>query len=121
MSVEVVAAALPLVRAITADLVRLSREAPHAEARAFGDNDANRTNRTALNGEIAALAQKTSTRRLWDGPFVQLGNSKVEAAFASAAADLALYPHHGQGRGPRCCRRDQTWRISVRDEAVQRG
>ncbi len=31
---------------------------------------------------IQALAQKTSPMRLWDGPFVQLGNSKVEAAFA---------------------------------------
>ena len=32
--------------------------------------------------EIAAFARKTSPSRLWDGPFVQLGNSKVEAAFA---------------------------------------
>src|SRR4029079_14885006 len=32
-------------------------------------------------GQIAALARKTSASRLWDGPFVQLGNSKVEAAF----------------------------------------
>jgi murein DD-endopeptidase MepM/ murein hydrolase activator NlpD len=32
--------------------------------------------------EIAALALKTSPKRLWDGPFVQLGNSKVEASFA---------------------------------------
>ena len=31
---------------------------------------------------IAALAQKTAATRLWDGPFVQLGNSKVEASFA---------------------------------------
>jgi murein DD-endopeptidase MepM/ murein hydrolase activator NlpD len=44
----------------------------------------------AVNGElrrrnadqIAAFAKKTSPSRLWDGPFVQLGNSKVEAAFA---------------------------------------
>jgi murein DD-endopeptidase MepM/ murein hydrolase activator NlpD len=33
-------------------------------------------------GQIAALARKTSASKLWDGPFVQLGNSKVEAAFA---------------------------------------
>jgi murein DD-endopeptidase MepM/ murein hydrolase activator NlpD len=33
-------------------------------------------------GEIAALAAKTSPKKLWDGPFVQLGNSKVEASFA---------------------------------------
>jgi murein DD-endopeptidase MepM/ murein hydrolase activator NlpD len=32
--------------------------------------------------EIAALAAKTSPNRLWDGPFMQLGNSKVEASFA---------------------------------------
>jgi murein DD-endopeptidase MepM/ murein hydrolase activator NlpD len=31
---------------------------------------------------IEELARKTSPTRLWDGPFVQLGNSKVEAAFA---------------------------------------
>ena len=38
------------------ELVRLSREATLPEARAFGDNDANHTNRAALNGEIAVLA-----------------------------------------------------------------
>jgi murein DD-endopeptidase MepM/ murein hydrolase activator NlpD len=32
--------------------------------------------------QIAALAAKTSPRKLWDGPFVQLGNSQVEASFA---------------------------------------
>ena len=32
--------------------------------------------------KIQALARQTSPSRLWDGPFVQLGNSKVEAAFA---------------------------------------
>jgi len=31
---------------------------------------------------IASLAKQTSQTRLWDGPFVQLGNSKVEASFA---------------------------------------
>src|SRR5438105_2612407 len=36
-----------------------------------------------LNADkILALAKQTSPSRLWDGPFVQLGNSKVEAAFA---------------------------------------
>ncbi len=36
-----------------------------------------------LNAQkIEALARQTSAKRLWDGPFVQLGNSKVEAAFA---------------------------------------
>jgi methyl-accepting chemotaxis protein len=48
------------------ELVRLSREATLPESRAFGDNDANRTNRTALNGEIATLASSndTTTHRL---------------------------------------------------------
>jgi murein DD-endopeptidase MepM/ murein hydrolase activator NlpD len=32
--------------------------------------------------KIEELARKTSPTRLWEGPFVQLGNSKVEAAFA---------------------------------------
>jgi len=32
--------------------------------------------------EIAAFAAKTAPARSWSGPFVQLGNSKVEAAFA---------------------------------------
>ena len=32
--------------------------------------------------QIAALAAKTSAVRLWDGPFIQLGNSQVEARFA---------------------------------------
>lgn len=43
-----------------------------------------------INGElrrrnaeaIAAMAARTSPRRLWEGPFVQLGNSQVEASFA---------------------------------------
>jgi murein DD-endopeptidase MepM/ murein hydrolase activator NlpD len=34
--------------------------------------------------QIAAMAAKTSPKRLWEGPFVQLGNSKVEASFADA-------------------------------------
>ena len=32
--------------------------------------------------QIAALALKTSPKKLWQEPFVQLGNSKVEASFA---------------------------------------
>ena len=34
------------------------------------------------NDQIAALAARTSPVRLWKGPFVQLGNSQVEASFA---------------------------------------
>ena len=44
------------------ELVRLSREASLPEARAYGDNDANRTNRAALNTEIAALAEENDKR-----------------------------------------------------------
>jgi murein DD-endopeptidase MepM/ murein hydrolase activator NlpD len=32
--------------------------------------------------QIAAFAAKTSAAKRWDGPFVQLGNSQVEASFA---------------------------------------
>src|SRR3954463_3237202 len=54
----------------------------------------------AINGElrranaasIAALAKKTSTSKLWNGPFTQLGNSKVEAAFA----DHRTYVYKGK-------------------------
>jgi methyl-accepting chemotaxis protein len=38
------------------ELVRLSREATIDEARAYGDNDANRANRTALNHEMETVA-----------------------------------------------------------------
>ena len=41
---------------------------------------------------IMALAKHTSPMRLWDGPFVQLGNSKVEAAFA----DHRTYVYKGK-------------------------
>jgi murein DD-endopeptidase MepM/ murein hydrolase activator NlpD len=44
------------------------------------------------SAEIAALARKTSAAKLWDGPFVQLGNSKVEAAFA----DHRTYVYKGK-------------------------
>jgi murein DD-endopeptidase MepM/ murein hydrolase activator NlpD len=42
--------------------------------------------------KILALAKQTSPSRLWDGPFVQLGNSKVEAAFA----DHRTYMYKGK-------------------------
>jgi murein DD-endopeptidase MepM/ murein hydrolase activator NlpD len=42
--------------------------------------------------QIAALAAKTSPKKLWDGPFVQLGNSKVEASFA----DHRTYVYKGK-------------------------
>jgi len=48
------------------ELVRLSREATLEEARAYGDNDANRTNRSALNREMETLAAigQTNTTNL---------------------------------------------------------
>jgi murein DD-endopeptidase MepM/ murein hydrolase activator NlpD len=42
--------------------------------------------------QIVAFAKQTSPSRLWDGPFVQLGNSKVEAAFA----DHRTYVYKGK-------------------------
>jgi murein DD-endopeptidase MepM/ murein hydrolase activator NlpD len=42
--------------------------------------------------KILDLARKTSPSRLWEGPFVQLGNSKVEAAFA----DHRTYVYKGK-------------------------
>ena len=46
-----------------------------------------------INAErIAAFASKTSATRLWSGPFVQLGNSQVEARFA----DHRTYLYKGQ-------------------------
>jgi murein DD-endopeptidase MepM/ murein hydrolase activator NlpD len=46
-----------------------------------------------MNGDqIAALAAKTAPTRLWMGPFVQLGNSQVEAKFA----DHRTYVYKGK-------------------------
>jgi murein DD-endopeptidase MepM/ murein hydrolase activator NlpD len=38
--------------------------------------------RATNSNDIAALALRTASTRLWNGPFVQLGNSQVEASFA---------------------------------------
>lgn len=46
-----------------------------------------------INGEqISALAKNTPGELLWKGPFVQLGNSQVEAAFA----DARTYVYNGK-------------------------
>ncbi len=42
--------------------------------------------------QIAAMAARTSPARFWDGPFVQLGNSQVEASFA----DHRTYIYNGK-------------------------
>jgi methyl-accepting chemotaxis protein len=63
------------------ELVRLSRQATLAEARAFGDNDANHNNRKQLNAELALLAEHNdaliaqvteATTRFYDGRLVTL-------------------------------------------------
>jgi murein DD-endopeptidase MepM/ murein hydrolase activator NlpD len=48
--------------------------------------------RRANADRIAAFAQKTSPMKLWKDPFVQLGNSKVEAGFA----DHRTYIYQGK-------------------------
>ena len=55
-----------------------------------------------LNGEhIASLVKDSPAQLLWSGPFVQLGNSQVEAAFADARTyvyngkDVDLQTHLG--------------------------
>jgi murein DD-endopeptidase MepM/ murein hydrolase activator NlpD len=42
--------------------------------------------------QIAAMAARTAPSRLWEGPFVQLGNSQVEASFA----DRRTYIYKGK-------------------------
>ena len=42
--------------------------------------------------EIAAFGAKTSPQRMWEGPFVQMGNSQVEASFA----DRRTYVYKGK-------------------------
>lgn len=42
--------------------------------------------------QIAAFAAKSSPSKLWEGPFVQLGNSQVEASFA----DHRTYIYNGR-------------------------
>lgn len=52
----------------------------------------NRDLRRENNDAIKALASKTSPKVLWNGPFVQLGNSQVEASFA----DKRTYFYKGE-------------------------
>lgn len=42
--------------------------------------------------QIAAFSRQSASAKLWDSPFVQLGNSKVEASFA----DHRTYFHNGK-------------------------
>lgn len=52
----------------------------------------NRELRRQNNDRILELTSKTAPARLWSGPFVALGNAKVEASFA----DYRTYLHAGQ-------------------------
>jgi murein DD-endopeptidase MepM/ murein hydrolase activator NlpD len=52
----------------------------------------NRDLRRENNDAIKALASRTSPKVLWSGPFVQLGNSQVEASFA----DKRTYFYKGE-------------------------
>ena len=52
----------------------------------------NRELRKQNNQTLANLAQKTENRMLWNGPFVQLANSEVEAHFA----DVRTYIYKGK-------------------------
>ena len=52
----------------------------------------NRDLRRANNQAIADLAAKSKAEFLWKEPFLQLSNSKVEAAFA----DHRIYKYHGK-------------------------
>ncbi len=63
------------------ELVRLSREATVAEARAFGDNDANRRVRSALNTLIEALVAENAA---------EVGRLEARAASEYQAALLRL-------------------------------
>lgn len=52
----------------------------------------NRDLRHENNATIEQLAARTGDRMLWSQPFLQLGNSKVEASFA----DQRTYLYHGE-------------------------
>jgi methyl-accepting chemotaxis protein len=69
------------------ELVRLSREATLPEARTFGDNDANRKARSALNEQIKALAAENGAEVSRLGALV---NSEYEADLMRLAAMLGL-------------------------------
>jgi methyl-accepting chemotaxis protein len=65
------------------ELVRLAREASLATARAFGDNDANRSNRKALNEKLRALSSHYET-------YVEATSTASDQARAAALRTAAL-------------------------------
>jgi methyl-accepting chemotaxis protein len=83
------------------ELVRLSREATLPEARAFGDNDQNHTNRAAFNREMEALAAvdarhiqelADSTQQFYDSTLIMIiGLGAVGVALGLIAVGLVIW------------------------------
>ena len=65
------------------ELVRLAREETLHAARQFGDNDVNRTNRSALNDKLRALSSRYET-------YVQSTQMEADAARNQALATAAM-------------------------------
>jgi len=68
------------------ELVRLSREATLPEARAFGDNDANRKVRSALNDKIKALASTNEAEVIRLNDLIQSEFGAQQLRFLSVLA-----------------------------------
>ncbi|MGE5506699.1 MAG: methyl-accepting chemotaxis protein [Actinomycetota bacterium] len=75
-----------------AELVRLSREATLPEARTFGDNDANRKARSALNDELKALGTELEAE-------VERLNNLVDSEYAQQIRFLVALLVLGLGAG----------------------
>ncbi len=117
------------------ELVRLGTEVSPAKGREWGDNEANRSVRTALNQDLDKLAAiyDARTTRIYDELQAQAASDRVdtEPACARGAGScghrrddhLALghaparrdHAHHGGGRGRRQRCRDPVWRAPRRD------
>lgn len=65
------------------ELVRLAREVSLPEARQFGDNDANRSNRKALNDKLRALSSHYET-------YVEATSAKSDQALAATLRTAAV-------------------------------
>ncbi len=74
------------------ELVRLAHEGPMPAARAFGDNDANRENRQALNKELEGLTARYAKYAEVNGALAELWRDRVSdvAKISAAAPILAL-------------------------------
>ena len=92
--------------AFRSELVRLSREATLDESRNYGDNDQNRSNRTALNREMVALASADANhiqeladraRQFYESKLVTM---VILAAIGIALAIFAVFLVFGQVTRP---------------------